>query len=638
MQPLRLHPFSLAFTGEWGLLENQFRADDYRTALPRIRVSTILLVTAFTLFAVLDHFIDPENAKGFLLIRFGLIVPAALVFYLLSWTKSFERVHQPLAAFVMVFGAYGVMYMMAFGNQAVRSSHQTGLLLVIVSLFLFLGLRLMWALAGWIPILAGFILVNHFHSSSPEVLRAVSTFLFLSISVVCIEVSRRLELSRRRNFALQWSLSLEKAMVAASNRNLETRIEERTSELLHANQVLRDEMGRTEALCREKSRLEARLYHSERMEAVSRLAGGIAGDFMDLLTSIIDSAATAALEPAPSPVIGAALADIVARGEKAARLAGQLLAFSRRQLIEPQPVDLNKALRALEGTIVRMLGPGVTLVWELSDEAGNVMVDPCQLEQVVVNLVLNAGHAMGNSGTIVIGTRAGSPVEASSEEIPEGLRGGGCHEFFVRDDGCGMDQATLSRVFEPFFTTRKTGEGAGLGLSTVYGIVRQHMGHVFATSAPGEGSEFRVLLPGAVPGSDQGGRESAGPANPGATEVVLLVENDEALLPVVEKTIASLGYRVLSASDGQQALDLAGRFAGTIHLLLTDVVMPAMGGAALAERLRETRPGMKVLFTSGYPEEIVSKQGVFGHGAAFIAKPCSTAELADRIREVLEGR
>jgi len=400
VQPLRLHSLTLAFTGEWALLEGQFRADDFRTALPRIRVSTVMLVVIFALFALLDHYIDPESARGFLLIRFGLITPAALAFLLLSWTKWFEKVYQPLAAFTMTLGAFGVMYMMAFGNQAVRSSHQTGLLLVIVSLFVFLGLRFIWALAGWIPIFAGFILVNHFHSASPEVLRAVSTFLFLSISVVCFEVCRRLELSRRRNFALQWSLSLEKAMVAASNTNLEKRIDERTRELLHANQVLRDEMNRTERLFQEKNLLQARLYHSEK----------------------------------------------------------------------------------------------------------------------------------------------------TGSEVPE-----------------------------------------------------------------------------AVVAADSGG-----------TETILLVEADETVRSIAGKTLASLGYQVLSASGEQQALDLSTRFEGNIDLLLVDVVMPLPGGQALAGRLMGERPGMKVLFTSGYSADMVPKQGVLSQGARFIDRPRSTAELAKRMREVLE--
>lgn len=629
---------TLAFTGEWSLVEKQFRDDDFRTAIPRIRVSMGLLVVIFGLFAVLDHFVDPGNAGAFLLIRFGLVIPVALVFYLVSGTKWFERLYQPLTAFMMVLGASGIMYMMAVGNHAVRASHQTGLLLVIVSLFVFLGLRFIWALAGWIPILIGFLLVNHFLSASPGELEAVNTFFFLSVSVVCAEVCRRLELSRRRNFALQWSLSLEKTMVAASNRNLETRIDERTRELLHANQVLRDEMTRTERLCQEKSLLEARLYHSEKMETVGRLAGGIAHDFNNLLTAIIGNATMATGAPAGSPEISHALGDIVKAGEKAARLTRQLLAFSRKQIIEPRPVDLNKALKDLDRMMGRILDTDSTLVWELSEDVGCVMVDPGQLEQVVINLVVNAGYAISPGGSIVIGTRVpGSRHNAPPEERAEEFEGD-FYEFFVRDDGCGMDQETRSRIFEPFFTTRKTGEGTGLGLSTVFGIVSQHMGHVLVSSAPGEGSVFRVLLPRAVPEMSSGTPEARDATNPGGTEAVLLVEDDQMVRSIAEKTLASLGYKVLSAPDGQKALELSTGFIGTIHLLLVDVVMPVMGGPALAERLKESRPGMKVLFTSGYSEDIISKQGVLEQGTHFIGKPYSTAELANRIRMVLEEK
>ncbi len=637
MRPLMLHPVTMAFTGEWGPVEKQFRADDFRTALPRIRVSMGLLLAIFGLFALLDHFVDPESAGASLLVRFGLVMPAALAFFLVSRAAWFEKVHQPLTAFMMVFGASGIMYMMAVGDHAVRASHQTGLLFVIVNLFVFLGLRFIWALAGWIPILAGFLLVNHVLSTSPGEMEAVNTFFFVSISVVCFEVCRRLELSRRRDFALQWSLSLEKAMVAASNKNLETRIDERTRELLLANQVLRDEMTRTEKLCQEKSLLEARLYHSEKMETVGRLAGGIAHDFNNLLTAIIGNATMAIGATPGSSEINHALEDIVKAGEKAARLTRQLLAFSRKQIIEPRPVDLNKALKDLDRMMGRMLNSDAKLIWDLSQEVGHVMVDPGQLEQVVINLVVNAGYAISPGGSIVIGTRVpGSRPAASPEENADEFEGD-FYELFVRDDGCGMDQVTLSRIFEPFFTTRKTGEGTGLGLSTVFGIVRQHMGHVLVTSAPGKGSVFRVLLPRAVPGSGSGAAKTGGTPNPGGNEAVLLVDDDEMVRSIAEKTLSSLGYQVLSASNGQQALEISIGYKGQIHLLLVDVVMPVMGGPALAERLRESRPGMKVLFTSGYSEDIVSKQGVLEQGTHFIGKPYSTAELANRIREVLEG-
>lgn len=395
-------------------------------------------------------------------------------------------------------------------------------------------------------------------------------------------------------------------------------------------------MTRTEKLSHEKSLLETRLYHSEKMEMVGRLAGGIAHDFNNLLTAIIGNATIAIGEPAGSPEISHSLEDIVKAGEKAARLTRQLLAFSRKQIIEPRPVDLNKALKDLDRMMGRILNSDATLAWDLSEDVGHVMVDPGQLEQVVINLVVNAGYAISPGGSIVIGTRVpGNRPAASPEEYTDEFEGD-FYEFFVRDDGCGMDHETLSRIFEPFFTTRKTGEGTGLGLSTVFGIVRQHMGHVLVTSAPKEGSVFRILLPRAVSDRGSGPAKAGGTPNPGGNEAVLLVDDDEMVRSIALKTLKSLGYRVLSASNGQQALDLSMEYKGLIHLLLVDVVMPVTGGRALAERLRESRPGMKVLFTSGYSEDIVSKQGVLEQGTHFIGKPYSTAELANRIREVLE--
>ncbi len=636
MQPLRLHPLTLDFTGEWRPVEKQFRADDFRRSLPRIRAFMAVLAGLYGMFAFLDQHVDPGSAGEFLLIRFAIVMPFVLLFFLISPARWFERVHQPVIAFMMVLGASGIMAMIVSGNSVIRTSYHSGLLLVVISLFIFPGLRLFWAFLGWVLIFAGFIAINHVLVPSPAEISVLNSFFFTSMSIIGMVACRRLESVKRQNFALQWSLSLEKAMVAASNRNLETRIGERTRELLHANQVLRDEMQRIENLSREKDALEARLRHAERMETVGRLAGGIAHDFNNLLTAIIGNASMAAGEPPGSPEINHALEDIVKAGEKAARLTRQLLAFSRKQIIEPKPVDLNRALGELDRMIGRILGDDVNLIWKLDENAGFVLVDPGQLEQVVINLVVNARDAVSPGGCITIGTGVPETLPDQTGEEMEELSRDGFYELFVRDDGCGMDEATRDRIFEPFFTTKKTGEGTGLGLSTVFGIVRQHHGHVMVSSAPGEGSIFRVLLPRVPRGLDEGDSAFALPVNRGGSETVLLVEDDDMVRSIAEKALASLGYKVLSAAGGLQAQELSREFHGDIQLLLVDVVMPVLGGRALAGNLKKERPAMKVLFTSGYSEDIIARQGVLEKGINFIPKPYSTSELAARIREVLE--
>lgn len=635
MRSVRLHPFTLAFCGQWKALEEPFRKDSFRDSLYRVRVSIVILAVMYASFAILDHRIDPGSAGTFLFIRFALVMPLVVLFLLVSGAGWFERYHQPLTTLLMVLGAAGITAMIVTGNQLVRTGYQTGLLLVMVSLLVFMGIRFVWAAAGWLLILLGFILVNHFLTDTPAPVRLLNSFFFVSMSVVCIGACRRLERSHRYQYALQWSLSAEKALVAASNRSLENRIAERTAELVRSNQILRDEMARIEELSLEKGHLEARLRHSEKMETVGRLAGGVAHDFNNLLTAIIGNASVAAGLPPGSPEISPALEDILRAGEKAARLTRQLLAFSRKQIIEPKPVDLNGTLAELDRMIGKVAGPDIRLIWKLDPEAKCVLVDPGQLEQVVINLVVNARDAISTEGSITIGTRASCPPPADRVEEDDGDQVREFSEVFVADDGCGMDQATLERVFEPFFTTKGPNEGTGLGLSTVFGIVRQHRGHLLVESRPGEGAVFRVLLPRAecvMEGAE------ASPALPGSggSETVLLVEDDDMVRSISEKTLAGLGYSVLSAAGGPQALELSDGFSGEIHLLLVDVVMPVIGGRTLAETLKKRRPAVKVLFTSGYSEEIIARQGVLEKGLHFIPKPYGTMELAAKIRQVLE--
>ena len=636
MQPPLLKKLTLSFTGGWKPMEEQFRRDYYLDALPRIRVSLGILTALYALFSVLDHQVYPEGAAAFMVIRFAIILPGVALFYWVSTASWFEGVYQPVTAFMMVLGAAGILAMIIMGNELVRTSYYPGLLLVTFCLCVFLRVRFVWAASAWLAILLGFVLLNHWLSGLDREVSTLNTFFFISTGVVGLWACREMEVSKRHHFAVLWSLSVEKTMVAAANRSLETRVAERTNELLHANQALREEMTQLESLNRRKIALEARLSHSERMETLGRLAGGVAHDFNNLLTAVIGNASRALEEPPGSSEIATCLKDIVKAGEKAAALTRQLLAFSRKQITEPGPVDLNNALKGLERMILGIIDTGVELLWELDERTGFVMVDPVQLEQVVLNLIVNAAEATKQFGRITIGTRA-LPEEILSSEKEESANRVHFHELFVSDTGCGMDQETIDKVFEPFFTTRRFGEGAGLGLSTVFGIAKQHGGSVLVESSPGKGSTFRVRLPAAAE-TAEGSEPGDSAAGSSGSETILVVEDDEMVREIAVKTLAGLGYRVLSAEGGNEALKLAREYKGEIHLLLADVVMPIVNGCTLAEKLKDFRPDMKVIFTSGYPEGVFARHGVQEKEIHFIAKPYTPVELSARIREVLEEK
>lgn len=374
----------------------------------------------------------------------------------------------------------------------------------------------------------------------------------------------------------------------------------------------------------EQAQLRERLAQAQRMESVGRLAGGIAHDFNSMLSVIIGRAGLAQSRVEPDSPVAHDLAEIARAAERSASLTRQLLAFARKQTIAPRALGLNEAVSGMLSMLRRLIGEHVALVWEPDDSAGTVHIDPSQLDQIVTNLVTNARDSLNGAGTIAISTGTAS---ASGDAYAV---------LTVRDDGCGMDAETLASVFEPFFTTKAVGEGTGLGLATIHGIVEQNGGSIEVASEPGEGTTFRVRLP-------RSAEEAPGPApEAGATaperghETILLVEDEPMLLELARTVLERQGYAVVTAPGPAEALHVAAEADRAFDLLITDVVMPQMNGRDLADALERTRPGLRCLFMSGYTADIVAHHGVLESGVQFIQKPFSGRALAAKVREVLD--
>jgi two-component system cell cycle sensor histidine kinase/response regulator CckA len=392
--------------------------------------------------------------------------------------------------------------------------------------------------------------------------------------------------------------------------------------------------ARTEGVLRET---EAQLRQAQKMEAVGRLAGGVAHDFNNLLTVIRGYSELLLGRLGPHDAMRKDMEEVKKAADRASGLTRQLLAFSRRQFIAAKVVDLNALVANMDGMLRRLIGEDIVeLCAELDPVAGAIKADPGQIEQVIMNLVVNARDAMPKGGRLTIETR-NVTIGTGARLDAVGVEPGSYVLLAVRDTGHGMDAETRSHLFEPFFTTKEKGKGTGLGLSTVYGIVKQSGGSIVVESAPGRGATFRIYFPRVEQEAKEaaGGVEAIDPAH--GRETILLVEDEPSVRGLVHETLRVHGYTVLEARHGIEALLASTKYVGPIHLLLTDVVMPQMSGPEVAEKLLVVRPGIKVLYMSGYPDHPVFDQGGVSRETGFLPKPFSPQVLAQKVREVLDG-
>jgi len=405
---------------------------------------------------------------------------------------------------------------------------------------------------------------------------------------------------------------------------------------------LRDSDGQVSgAICMslditDRKQLEEQLRQAQKMEAVGRLAGGIAHDFNNLLM-VIQGYSDLLVErlPGADPLRRNA-EQIQMASQRASSLTRQLLAFSRKQMLAPKILNVQGVVAEMEKILRRLIGEDIQLETSSAPDLGLVRADRSQIEQVILNLAVNARDAMPHGGRLTIET-ANVELDSSYSHPPAVLSPGRYVMLAVTDNGCGMDAETQAHVFEPFFTTKEKGKGTGLGLATVYGVVKQSGGYVWVYSEPGRGTSFKIYLPRieetAVPAGRDGKSETQIPQR--GSETILLVEDEKGVRELAREYLASSGYRVIEAEDGHTALELATMHVGQIHLLLTDVVMPGISGRELAERVSQIRPGIKIIYMSGYTDQAVVHHGILQNDAVLLQKPFTLMTLAGKLRELL---
>jgi len=386
----------------------------------------------------------------------------------------------------------------------------------------------------------------------------------------------------------------------------------------------------------EHDKLQGQLNQAQKMESIGRLAGGVAHDFNNML-NVIQGHTELALGDLPnnSP-LQKTLQEILKASKRSTDLTNQLLAYARKQPVAPKVLDLNRTIAAMIQMLERLIGEDINLVWKPGKDLGLVLMDPGQVDQILANLCVNARDAIGhNTGRIIIETGFDFFDEAfcatHTTFVP-----GNYVKLVVSDDGCGMDKESLGNIFEPFFTTKGTGEGTGLGLATVYGIVKQNRGFITVYSEIGDRTTFSIYLPvleGATV-ADQPNEEAAEPVARGV-ETILLVEDEPSILDLTKIVLQRLGYTVLPAATPGEAILQAEKYTGEIHLLITDVVMPDMNGRELATTLCTRNPALKTLFMSGYTSDVIAHQGVLDEDVHFIQKPFRNQTMAAKVREAL---
>jgi signal transduction histidine kinase len=409
---------------------------------------------------------------------------------------------------------------------------------------------------------------------------------------------------------------------------------------IEADQRLRDiesrEMAERKQSEKEKQQLQDQLAQAQKMESIGRLAGGVAHDFNNQLSIIIGYAETSLAKLRPSDLIYENLREIISAGHRSANVVRQLLAFARKQTINPKIININDAVEDVLKMLRRLIGENIDLVWKPHAGIGLIKMDPSQIDQLLANLIINARDAIRDVGKVIIET-ATVTVDPEYYEIHLDAVPGDYAMLSVSDDGCGMDKTTLSNIFEPFFTTKDVGQGTGLGLATVYGIIKQNKGFINVYSEPGQGSTFKIYIPQCRSAEALSGETAASAINQAGNETVLLVEDEAIILELVKIQLTSMGYTVLAAHTPDEAFRFVEEFGREIHLLMTDVVMPNMNGRELAKSLLLRYPKLKHLFMSGYTANVIAHHGILDEGTHFIQKPFTLKQLAGKVREALDS-
>jgi signal transduction histidine kinase/ActR/RegA family two-component response regulator len=625
---MNLNPITLAFPGD---LEEKFLDDYYKNSMILIRISLLAGIFLYGFFSILDAQLVPEVKEKLWFIRFTIVLPSFLVVILLSYFPRLTKYFQALVTITMIIASYAIIIMISIIPPPENYSYYAGLILVFMWGYAFTRVRFIWAtLAGWLIVVFYEIIAVWFSNMSFSIL-INNNFFFISANVIGMFVCYSIEYYARTNYYVTFLLEEEQEKIHAANLELEKIAEKRTAQLLETNKDLRREIEERQRSEKEKKELESLLLHAQKMEALGTLAGGIAHDFNNLLMGIQGNTSLVLSNMKPDDPNYKKIETAEKYIKKSAEFTKQILGFARGGKYEVKKTDLNELIQK-NSLLFGRTKKEMPIYTNFQEDIWSVKVDQGQIEQVLLNLYLNATQAMPNGGNLYIRTENVTLNKKYME--PYKLEPGDYVKTSVTDTGIGMDKTTLQKVFDPFFTTKKLDRGTGLGLASAYGIIKNHNGFFEVSSEKNKGTTFNFYIPASEKKVMQ--KNTKPQEIQKGNETILLVDDEDMVIDATSEMLETLGYSVNVARSGEEAILFCRKNNDKIDLVILDIVMPAMNGVEAYGILKKINPQIKVLLSSGYSvNESVTK--MLDNGCqGFIQKPFNLTQLSQKVREVLD--
>jgi signal transduction histidine kinase/ActR/RegA family two-component response regulator len=630
---LSLNPFTLSFSG---MLEQEYLDDFFNKSLKQVRLILFSGIIFYGIFGLLDAMLMP-GAKGYLwFIRFGIVIPTILSVIIFSFSSKFKNYMQMCLALAITLSGLGIAIMIIIAPPPANYSYYAGLILVLIFGYVFLRIRFIWAtLAGWI-IIVFYEIASIWLSSTPMPILLNNNFFIISANIIGMFACYSTEYLSRRDFYLVKLLEIEQKKVSAVNMELEERVKERTSQLMRSNQELIREVEAHRRSEEEKKGLEHQLRQAQKMEAIGTLAGGIAHDFNNILSPIIGYSEMIIDDVKENSPIKHKIEQVLMAATRAKELVRHILTFSRQTEQELMPLEIHPIIKESLTLLRASLPSTIEIKQRIDTNCGPVLADPTQIHQIVINLCTNAFHAMREKGG-TLGVEMTEEDINASDCISLKLNPGSYVKISVSDTGHGIPKSILERVFEPYFTTKAPGEGTGLGLSVVHGIVKSYNGDIKIYSEPGKGTTVSIYLP-CIEIGRSAPKKSASEAVSGGKEKILLVDDEEYIISMMKEMLERMGYSITAFTNSRKAFNELKADPYKFDLIITDQTMPGMTGIELAEEFMRIRPGTPIIICTGF-SEILSEEKAKAIGISeYVTKPVVKGEISRAIRNALDSK